>query len=168
MTHWYIDRGTEEIVNLVYYPVLWNCQSGLLTYTKPYVSLVCYPMQLYCQWCLPIYHKASQRMHPCCFVDRVIYSPACDSDSIITMITFSFLFFFKSVEVVVLQRYLRGVTWNCYRLGARSVYTIQPCTRLQCHFIRSHTRRVHACVSCNLAATCTTGKMTGTFYVHLL
>ena len=36
-------------------------------------------------------------------------------------------------------------------VSARSVYTIQPCTTLQCHFIPSHIRiRVHAC----LAVTC--------------
>ena len=32
----------------------------------------------------------------------------------------------------------------------RSVYTIQPCTRLQCHFIQSHIGRVYVC----LAVTC--------------
>ena len=38
------------------------------------------------------------------------------------------------------------------RFGAGSVYTIQPCTRLQCHFIQSHIGRVYAClaVTCNL------------------
>ena len=39
---------------------------------------------------------------------------------------------------------------KCCRFGASSVYTIQPCTRLQCHFIQSHIGRVYAC----LAATC--------------
>ena len=39
---------------------------------------------------------------------------------------------------------------KCCRFGASSVYTIQPCTRLQCHFIQSHICRVYAC----LAATC--------------
>ena len=41
-------------------------------------------------------------------------------------------------------------TWNSCRLGASSVYTIQPCTSLQCHFFQSHIGRVHACV----AVTC--------------
>ena len=41
-------------------------------------------------------------------------------------------------------------TWNCCRLGASSVYTIQPCTILQCHFIQSHKPRMHVCS----AATC--------------
>ena len=27
---------------------------------------------------------------------------------------------------------------KCCRFGASSVHTIQPCTRLQCHFIQSH------------------------------
>ena len=37
------------------------------------------------------------------------------------------------------------------RLGARSVYTIQSCTTLQCHFsVRSHISRVHV----YLAVTC--------------
>ena len=35
---------------------------------------------------------------------------------------------------------------------ARFVYTIQPCTSLHCHFIRSHLRRMHVCltVTCHL------------------
>ena len=46
---------------------------------------------------------------------------------------------------------MAGVTWNCCRLGARTVYTIQPCTSLQCHFIQSHNYMQGACVfSCNL------------------
>ena len=43
----------------------------------------------------------------------------------------------------VLSVDMAGATWNCCRLGARSVCTIQPCTCLQYHFIPSHTRRVH-------------------------
>ena len=39
---------------------------------------------------------------------------------------------------------------KCCRFGASSVYTIQPCTRLQCHFVQSHIGRVYAC----LAVTC--------------
>ena len=47
---------------------------------------------------------------------------------------------------------LRG--W--YRLGARSVETIHPCSRLQCHFyLKLH----HACKL--PAATCSFGRMTG-------
>ena len=39
---------------------------------------------------------------------------------------------------------------KCCRFGADSVYTSQPCTRLQCHFIQSHIGRVCMC----LAVTC--------------
>ena len=39
---------------------------------------------------------------------------------------------------------------KCCRFSASSVYTIQPCTRLQCHFIQSHKGRVYVC----LAVTC--------------
>ena len=45
---------------------------------------------------------------------------------------------------------MAGATWNCCSLGALSVYTIQPCTSSQCHFIRSDVRRTYAC----LAVTC--------------
>ena len=38
---------------------------------------------------------------------------------------------------------MAGATWKCSRLGARSVYTTQPCTSSQSHFIRSHMRSVH-------------------------
>ena len=41
---------------------------------------------------------------------------------------------------------------KCCRFGTSSVYTIQPCTRLQCHFIQSHIGRLHVClgVTCHL------------------
>ena len=45
---------------------------------------------------------------------------------------------------------MAGATWNCCRLRASSVYTIQLCTSVQCHFIQNHIGRVHLC----LAATC--------------
>ena len=45
---------------------------------------------------------------------------------------------------------MAGATWHCCRFDAGSVYTIQPCTSLQCHFIQRHTGTVHAC----LAVTC--------------
>ena len=35
----------------------------------------------------------------------------------------------------------------CCRLGARSVYTIQPRTSLQCHFIRSHVYTEYVCLA---------------------
>ena len=41
--------------------------------------------------------------------------------------------------------------WNrCVKLGASSVYTLQLCTSLQCHFIQSHIGMVALC----LAVTC--------------
>ena len=43
--------------------------------------------------------------------------------------------------------YMAGATWNCCRLCADSVYTIQPCTSLQFHFIRNHICRVHVCLA---------------------
>ena len=46
--------------------------------------------------------------------------------------------------------YVAGATWNCCHLGTSSVYTIQPCSSLQCHIIRSYIRRMHVC----LAVTC--------------
>ena len=36
-----------------------------------------------------------------------------------------------STDVVYLLCYLAGTTWNCYHLGARSVYMIQICTMHQ-------------------------------------
>ena len=39
--------------------------------------------------------------------------------------------------------YMAGATWNCCHLATISVYTIQPCTSLQWHFIQSHIGRVH-------------------------
>ena len=56
----------------------------------------------------------------------------------------------SGVLTMLFGRYMAGATWNCCCLGAHSVYTIQPGTSLQCHFIQSHIHRAHAC----LAATC--------------
>ena len=39
--------------------------------------------------------------------------------------------------------YMAGALWNCCHLSAISVYTIQSCTSLQCHFIWSHKCRMH-------------------------
>ena len=58
--------------------------------------------------------------------------------------------------------YMAGAMWNCCGLGASSVYTIQPCTSLQCRFIQSRTGRVHMYLA--VTCTCTFGKMTGIFY----
>ena len=40
--------------------------------------------------------------------------------------------------------------WNCCHLSACSMYAIQPCTSLQCHFIPNNIHRVHVCFSCIL------------------
>ena len=36
---------------------------------------------------------------------------------------------------------------KCCRFGASSGHAIQPCTRLQCHFIQRHIARVYACLA---------------------
>ena len=56
----------------------------------------------------------------------------------------------SGVLVALFGSCMAGATWNCYRLGESSVYTIQPCTSLQCHFIQRHIGRVYVC----LAVTC--------------
>ena len=33
--------------------------------------------------------------------------------------------------------YMAGATWNCCRIGACFVYTIQPCTSFQCHLFKA-------------------------------
>ena len=52
---------------------------------------------------------------------------------------------------------------NCCHPGTSSVYTIQPYTSSQCHFIWSHIYRMHVC----LPATYTIGRMTSIIYVLL-
>ena len=42
--------------------------------------------------------------------------------------------------------YIGGATWNCCCLGARSVYTTQPCIMSR-HFKQNHIRGVLACLS---------------------
>ena len=54
------------------------------------------------------------------------------------------------VDTALFSCYMAGATWNCCRLGACSVCTMQPCISLQNHFIRSHILRIHVC----LAVTC--------------
>ena len=43
----------------------------------------------------------------------------------------------SGVLVALFSCCMAGATWNCCRLSAVSVYTIQPCTSLQCHFIQT-------------------------------
>ena len=46
---------------------------------------------------------------------------------------------------------IAGATWNCCRLGARSVYS-NAFTSLQCHFIQRHLGMVYVCldITCHL------------------
>ena len=70
----------------------------------------------------------------------------CDSESV-TSFTRHSSNIHRSEYTPLFGCYTAGATWNCCRLGAYSVYTIQPCTTLQCHFIRT---RMCVC----LAVTC--------------
>ena len=47
------------------------------------------------------------------------------------------------VQTALFACYMASVVQNCCRLGTCSVYTIQPCTSLQSHFIQSHIHKVH-------------------------
>ena len=40
---------------------------------------------------------------------------------------------------------MAGATWNCCHFGTSSVYIIQLCTSLQCHFIQKYIGMVHVC-----------------------
>ena len=53
----------------------------------------------------------------------------------------------SDVLIVLFCCYMAFATWNCCSLDACSVYTMQPCTSLQCHFIRSHIRKMHVCLT---------------------
>ena len=55
---------------------------------------------------------------------------ACGSTWVTSFILYSafLLLFWISTEVVYLSAGMAGATWNCSRLGASPVYTIQPCT----------------------------------------
>ena len=44
---------------------------------------------------------------------------------------------------------MASAIWNCCRLGACSVYTMQACISWQCQFIWSHISRVHVCLTVN-------------------
>ena len=51
------------------------------------------------------------------------------------------------VLTALFGRYMAGATWNRCRLGARSVYPMQPRNSLQSVFIRSRIRKVYVCLS---------------------
>ena len=46
--------------------------------------------------------------------------------------------------------YMAGATRNCCHRGTHSVYTLQPCTILQCYFIRSNIGCTCLAVTCHL------------------
>ena len=77
---------------------------------------------------------------------------ACDSEWLTVAFSkvFSFFWFTKVVYWLLFGWCMAGATWNCCHLCTSSVYTIQPCTSSQHHFIQSHIGRVHVC----LAVTC--------------
>ena len=58
----------------------------------------------------------------------------------------------SGVLTVLFGCYMAGTMWNCCQLGAHFIYTIQPHTSLQCHFVKNHMHRVHVCVvvTCHL------------------
>ena len=63
-----------------------------------------------------------------------------------------FNFHWSGVLTALFACCIDGATWNCCRLSGGSVYTTQPCTSLQCYFIRSRIRKMHVClpVTCHL------------------
>ena len=75
---------------------------------------------------------------------------ACDIEWVNVTFYFMFLNMCQSVLTVLFGCNMAGAMWNWCHLGACFVYTMQPCTSLQCQFIRSLLPRVHVC----LAATC--------------
>ena len=57
--------------------------------------------------------------------------------------------FYWSGYTTLFSCYVAGATWNCCCFGTSFVYTIQPCTSLQCHchIISNHICRVHVCLA---------------------
>ena len=54
---------------------------------------------------------------------------------------------FTEVVTALFSCSMANVTRNSCRFGTRSVYTIQPCTSLLCHFIRPRIRRTLVCLT---------------------
>ena len=72
----------------------------------------------------------------------------CDSERV-TVALHSTFWISTKVVTALFNCYMADATRNCCCLRASSMYTIQPCTSLQRHFIQSHI--CSACVvSCNL------------------
>ena len=70
------------------------------------------------------------------------------------------------VPTVLFSCFMAHARWNCHCSGIRSVYAIQPCTSLHCHFMQSHICKVHVC----LAVTCHLHfcRMTRTFFIAIV
>ena len=64
----------------------------------------------------------------------------------------------SDVLMVLFDCDMAGATWNYCRFGAHSVYTIQPCTSLHCHFIQSHICRVYLYPATRTLSRITTSK----------
>ena len=64
------------------------------------------------------------------------YSLHLRSSCRVTVALHSAIWISTEVVTTLFGCYMAGVTWNCCRLGASSVYTMQPYN--QCHFIRSY------------------------------
>ena len=75
----------------------------------------------------------------------------------------SFYIHWSCVLTALVDCYMAGVMWNCCNLGTCFVYTIQPCTSSQCHFMQSHIRWVHGslAVTCHLHLLCATSVTQG-------
>ena len=58
-----------------------------------------------------------------------------------------FKYQFCSVLTVLIGCCMAGAMWNCCHLRACSVYTIEQCGSLHCHFNQSNICRVHVCVT---------------------
>ena len=91
--------------------------------------------------CFTAIFSASEQTHSALVV--------CDSEWL-TVVSHNSLWKLTEVVTALFGCYMAGSKWNCCRLGARSVYNLQPCASLQCHFIWSHIHRVQVC----LAVTC--------------
>ena len=60
-----------------------------------------------------------------------------------------YLFFFRVhflSNEVLFGCCMAGATYNCCHFSASSVYTIQPCISLQCHFMQRGVGRMYVCL----------------------
>ena len=71
----------------------------------------------------------------------------CNSEQVIVPLMFLISTVCSGVLTTLHHCYMAGATRSCCHLGTCSVYTIQPCTSLQCYFIPSRIHRVHVFLS---------------------